>query len=418
MAGDALHGSTAPAVRLAIVVPTRNRADLAIRAVESVLAQRTPAIEIVVSDNSSDPVERDRLAAGLPAGVAILTPPGDLAMTDHWNWALDRAEELLRPTHVTFLTDRMVYKRGVLAPLVRQVALRPESLLVFNHDGVLDDRRPVHVDLEPCSWRVSTISSQLFLDEVATGRAWQWITPRMLNSVAPVALLHTLRQSFGTVFGSVAPDFSFGFRVAATIDQFHAWDAPLLVHYALPRSNGHSQQTGASSADGEDFKRRLNEFRNATPFPDVHTLSTAMFHEYAVVGKECGSPKFRPLHPDVVARAIRRDAKLLVSDDTRRAVLDAIGDTGVTRSSPISIVGRIWRAIPYRSTLYGRRALARVPTGRLPSIVRERAALVPYLGFESTDAALEVAIRTNRVRPRTPLPRAAVGSNGAPAYLA
>ena len=48
---------TAPKVSLAIIVPTADRAGLAIKACESILAQPDWAQHILVSNNSTDPAE-------------------------------------------------------------------------------------------------------------------------------------------------------------------------------------------------------------------------------------------------------------------------------------------------------------------------------------------------------------------------
>lgn len=385
-------------IRLAVVVPTRNRADLAIRAVASVLAQKTPEIEILVSDNSTSPADRAHLRSALsPSAVPILSPPTDLAMTDHWNWAIDQAQERIDPTHITFLTDRMVFKRDVLPLLLRCVAERPASVVSYNHDGIADASRPVYVDLEPASWRLHRVTSQWLLDAVANGQPWQWMTPRMLNSVTPTALLDSLRSLTGNVFGSVAPDFYFGYRIAALVDEFFTFDASLLVHYALSLSNGYSQQTGTSSPDAEDFKRRLVGHRKESPYPTIHTISNAIFHEYGVVARETCSPKFRPLSPTVVARRLRNDVDaMLMSADDRREVLKILPQEashgGGTAPPSLFSPARIRRAAKGRYIHIARRATRPIPAEWLPDAILKRPRLLPYLSFRSTNAALEAAI--------------------------
>ncbi len=47
---------------LLVVIPTRNRAELAINAINSVLSQENCELELIVSDNSTDDAEVSRLA--------------------------------------------------------------------------------------------------------------------------------------------------------------------------------------------------------------------------------------------------------------------------------------------------------------------------------------------------------------------
>src|SRR5664280_1764504 len=80
--------------RLAVVIPTRNRSDLAIRAIESVIPQLPDGSLILVSDNSTQEQHKNRLQAyveGLArADVRYLRPPQDLAMPAHWEWAFSQ----------------------------------------------------------------------------------------------------------------------------------------------------------------------------------------------------------------------------------------------------------------------------------------------------------------------------------------
>jgi len=66
-----------------ILVPTRNRAELATRAVASCAGAR-----VLVSDNSTDDDERARLAAFCAgATVEVVRPPREMQMGEHWEWA-------------------------------------------------------------------------------------------------------------------------------------------------------------------------------------------------------------------------------------------------------------------------------------------------------------------------------------------
>jgi glycosyltransferase involved in cell wall biosynthesis len=103
-------------VRLAVVIPTRNRAELAINALRSVLAESSPAVHVVVSDNSTALEEAEKLSrfcTELGADqVRYIRPPHPQGMSDHWQWALEQARGQSESTHFTYLTDRMVFRPG------------------------------------------------------------------------------------------------------------------------------------------------------------------------------------------------------------------------------------------------------------------------------------------------------------------
>lgn len=107
---------------LCIVVPTRNRADLAANAISSILASRRPDVSVIVSDNSSDERQKQELSAFCvsrrEANLAYLTPPEPMSMTRHWDWAVTRAMTQKEASHISILTDRMCFLPGGLAGVV------------------------------------------------------------------------------------------------------------------------------------------------------------------------------------------------------------------------------------------------------------------------------------------------------------
>src|SRR6266542_3882086 len=116
--------------RVAVVIPTRNRADLVPAALGSVVSRPPKGVEVVVSDNSTDPdqCERTRNACDqyAPELVRYVRPPEPLDMGTHWQWALDSALSCGDASHVLYLTDRMVFRPAALADVVRLVEKHPD----------------------------------------------------------------------------------------------------------------------------------------------------------------------------------------------------------------------------------------------------------------------------------------------------
>src|SRR5688500_12603724 len=116
---------------LAIVIPTANRAELAIAACESLVQQTGCEFHVFVSDNSTDAQQVQRLADACAAfdrsRVTYLRPPEPLRMATHWDWALHQALERSAATHFCIHYDRKVTKPDHLRLLYEVVASFPDD---------------------------------------------------------------------------------------------------------------------------------------------------------------------------------------------------------------------------------------------------------------------------------------------------
>ena len=272
--------------RILVVVPTRNRARLAQAAIASVLRQGVATL-ILVSDNSTNPAESEELerhCAGLhSAAVTYVRPEQPLAMTPHWEWALNRGLKLGGFTHVLFLTDRMVFKAHALVEIARVAALHPASVISYNYDRVDDDRQPVVLDQRDWTGRLFEIPSTQLL-RLSAGAILPPCIPRPLNAVVPVEVLAAVRRRFGSVFTSFAPDYALAYRMLTVLDSILYYDVPALVHYAQGRSNGTTYSKGIASRDQVDFMANLGGAMHnaAAPVAAFHTATNPIFHEYGI----------------------------------------------------------------------------------------------------------------------------------------
>jgi len=96
------------ALRIAAVIPTRDRAALTVRAVESALAQTRPPDEVIVIDDGSLDDTRDRMAAfgdavrcisRAPGGASSARNRGVLEASAGWIAFLD-SDDVWRPQHL------------------------------------------------------------------------------------------------------------------------------------------------------------------------------------------------------------------------------------------------------------------------------------------------------------------------------
>lgn len=292
-----------------VVVPTRNRADLAMRAARSVAGAR-----LLISDNSTDEGERARLAAWCAErGIEVVRPPRPLAMGDHWEWACEQASARAPDEHLTLMTDRMVWKRGALAKLLRVCAAEPARVVTFLHDAVFDDVSPIRVHLVPWTGEVVEIATREQCELFVHGRR-HLSTPRLLNCAVPAAVVRAVRARFGTLCTGQSPDYAFAFRVMALEPSvLHIVEA-LQVANGMARSNGLAYARGVFTKEALDFKSYIPAGQEvwASPVPGLMTPLNGITHEYMLVRQR--APELPEIDLDAVLAALAREARALAPD--------------------------------------------------------------------------------------------------------
>jgi hypothetical protein len=339
--------------RLVLLIPTRNRAHLAAMAIASAQSGGMQGVNVVVSDNSTIAEERYALERTCDeAGVALIAPPEPVPMRTHWAWALERAMELHDPSHVSVLTDRMLFKEGWLVRLWEIARVRPGRVLSYNHDEIIDEAEPVTLIHSAGSGQLVTLDSRALLELSAKAHVHPAI-PRLLNAIVPVEVVDEVRARFGSVFASVSPDFSFGYRCLDVVDSIDFLDYSPLVHHASASSNGRSYARGIATETAADFVRELGlapeDRHHATPVPELQTVLNACLHEYCLVRAESISGKFPPLDMAAYLASSARQIRAMEDPQTRERMLAIARGRGLT---PLMMVRARARALltPYART--------------------------------------------------------------------
>ncbi len=382
-------------VRLALVIPTRHRADLCLLAVDSVRRQSAPCVRLVVSENSGADENRSSLSSRLPSDVELLIPDDELSMSAHWEWALQETELRLRPTHIAFLTDRMVFRNDCLMKLVHLVERHPCEIISYGQNWVDDyDESAVRIGGYRGDGRLYAMDSRSILGDTASGRHEQgyWLLPKMLNSVTPVDVFSEMRKETGHVFASVAPDLYFAYRVLAMRDQFLCVNESFIVDHTRRRSTGLSFVTGSASRDGDDFRAFTPVSRWETPFPTVTTIGNAVFHEYGVVRKLAPPGRFPPVDAVALRSILLRDAGALVDVSVANEIRLRLGASAELPPRSQHRLGRMSRQA-LSLLRHPRRVLGwRVTYWHLPGgLLRQLYRLLPGGTFASSSDALSVA---------------------------
>ncbi|HEX2086573.1 MAG TPA: glycosyltransferase [Solirubrobacteraceae bacterium] len=320
-------------MRLAIGIPTRNRRDLAMAAVESVVSSARREVAVVVSDNSTDDhdLEPLRELCARHDGVSYVRPPEPLAMPDHWEWLWHRIREAADPTHVAYLTDRMVFTPGALPDLLAIVERHPDRVLSYREDRIDDLTTPVQLVQSQWTGQLLELDPRRLIELSSRGDYGDHL-PRMLNSIAPVEVVDAVEERFGDVFRTVSPDYGFAFRSLTVSGPILYLDRGCLIHYGMLRSAGISYLRARPNDAARDFERRLTSERfGATPEPRLETIGNAIYQEYCLAREQAGPEWFPPVDLESYLAVNAISATRMEDPEWRRRTEALLRERGWTR---------------------------------------------------------------------------------------
>lgn len=288
---------------VAIVIPTRNRAPLAIAAIRSLLSIDHPRLAcILVSNNSSEPRHARALADFCEASddprLIHIAPPRALAMADHWDWATQQALEHSDASHFALHYDRRISLPDLR--LVLDLTARwPDRPITYLLDIVYPALGRFFVRQMPWSGGLFEITTRRAVELASQGLLtdlWQAF-PVLVNCFTPRAVIERVRDRFGSVCASTSPESCFGFRFAAVAESYLHFDRALGVHYGYAHSNGMGYMRGDASGTFGDFLTLHGDrpWLAAAPIPGLTLGQNSFYHEYALVQREAGIERFPPI---------------------------------------------------------------------------------------------------------------------------
>lgn len=244
-----------------VVIPTRNRPDLLISAVQSVLNQSYSNYEIIISDNSDEPAKTQRTLDIIPGWksddrLRYVKPESYMNMSDHWEFATRHA----KGEYVAILTDRHVMRPSALMLIKSTIENfdtndQPELISWNVRSGYSADTRYQSTAL--FSGKKSLISSAKILSDYVEFSAWNsdsmfvnWL-PRGLNSIYRRNLADKIRLVHGRVFFPMTPDYTSAFLFLIYSPMILCLDLPFYMSHGN-RSNGqHCATFGSASFTNE-----------------------------------------------------------------------------------------------------------------------------------------------------------------------
>ena len=400
-----------------IVIPTRNRASLAQTAAKSVLAEKSLDLSVIISDNST---EEDQSAALRhfcdtceDARLHYVRPPAEMSMTDHWDWVMvEILSRFPNASHVTYLTDRTVFKPGGLRDILEVAAKYPDSVISHTTDVVDDETLPARVIQEPWTGKVFLLNSQFILWQNSRCE-FRYYMPRMLNCMVPRTVMEALKDRFGGYFASIAPDHNFCYRLLYLADSIIYYDKAIHINYARNRSNGMSQQRGVPNKDNRDFNASMPNGKlllDLAPIPEITGTGNVNIYEYRFVQIETGSPKLPAIDMPKYLDRMAYEMRFLKNPEARAACERLLREHGWHPAErPSNSITGLEQCDDSSRLPVGARAIGRAliekainlvpPPGLVPAFKLLPASLgAGRWWFWQSDRALEWALRLDRPR--------------------
>ena len=371
---------------IAVVIPTRNRPEIAIRAVRSLLDQDC-AIDIFLSDNSTSP-DRLRTFAGTEPRVHYLRPSRELPMAEHWDWALQQAMASSDASHFTVHYDRKYSKPDHWGGAAAIAAQWPDRLITYPIDMIVDEPPPLRLWQASWTGRTFVVETAWVAALAAAGRVQEagHTIPVLSNCLVPRHVLESIIDRFGDLCVSIGCDSCFSVRFLALYDDYLHYDRALAVTFAAHRSAGLGFLSGGGRDFG-DFRRMWGDrpWLDASPVPGVNLGQNMYFHEYELVRRKTGD-RLPPLDLQGCLNHLG-EALLWVRDGKRREVLyKTLEDHGWTGKPP-PVLRR-----PLMDRLRDRMTAFRI--GRFGFVPRD----ISGSPFPDDDVALRYALKYPRPR--------------------
>lgn len=243
--------------RFTIVIPTRNRPSELSLTTAGLSQMRHSDFSVVISDNSDNGIAEDNRRTveknldGL--NFKYIRPASPMNMVDHWNFAVSSSEG----DYIGIVTDRFTLIPSTLDIIEKVIEQTGAQCISYLHGTISPHRDVPAVELvNPIS--ASIIHSREMLDSFALS-IFNKRNPRFLNSFCSRGVISNITNTFGNIFGGIAPDYSFNFRFLSLHDLYVNIDAPLLLDHSPNSSNGMAISSNRDNNAARDFLKRMRD---------------------------------------------------------------------------------------------------------------------------------------------------------------
>lgn len=232
-----------------VIIPTRERADVLVHCLRTVVAQDYENLEIIVSDNHSNDNTRDVVESFSDKRIRYINTGRRLSMSSNWEYALSFVAE----GYVGFLGDDDGLLPGSIKRLSEIIAeYRPDAInspyVDYNWpDNGTDDAGKI---LVPTRATTKYYSSARYIRDLLSGYLSYVDGPLIYNgSFSKVETINAARDRNGIFFKAQSPDVYSAIALSCVTPQFLRAKEPVAIAGRSRHSNGSSAMSKGAPAD-------------------------------------------------------------------------------------------------------------------------------------------------------------------------
>jgi hypothetical protein len=219
-------------VLFSVVIPSRNRADLARRCVRSVLESGHRDMQVVVLENSDRPELRP---GDFNEDPRVTVLPADKPLAMHANW--ERGLDVVAGDYVAYLSDKDIVLARAFEGLAAALESMPDcDILAYRKPSYLEAERVVHHYIP--TGRITEHSTRRFLEHWYAAPRHYHEMPSIYGSLVRRSLIKKALQECPRFFVGNAPDVASAAVLCSYADFWRLWDYQVTVGHYGTWSNG------------------------------------------------------------------------------------------------------------------------------------------------------------------------------------
>lgn len=298
-----------------IIIPTRNRQNTLVSAVISILNQTFLNYELIVSDNSDNPVETIKALASISDWQAnpkcrYIRPSRYMVMPDHWEFATSHATG----EYVAILTDRFVMRPSALEVLATRIKANPTGdpdIVVWPVQSGFSEQTGIEYTAE-FTGESSLLASRDILFDFAKFSTWRdgnfyfSKLPRGMNSLYKRSLALNIVEKNGRMFPPLSPDYSSAFLFLTYASEILYIDLPLYLSHGNKSTGQNSLIYGIHMLDAD-----VDPFKDC-PIP-LDTVFNSVVRDFIFI-KGMVSPELQEINIDMAGYFLSNYRELIVKE--------------------------------------------------------------------------------------------------------
>lgn len=247
-------------IKFNVIIPTRERADVLVHCLRTVVAQDYKNLKIIVSDNFSQDHTKDVVDSFADDRIQYINTGSRLSMSHNWEFALSHVTD----GWVMFLGDDdglYPWALRTLDTLIRahDVEAVSSTFGLFQWPGHFPDCTQGRLII-PLSNSASVKHSRKELDRVFSGKSIYQNLPWLYHGgAASLTLINRARDQNGRFFCSQVPDLYSAVALSSITDKYLFVDAPIAIAGASKHSTGAAQGRSFSGKEEQPILRFKSE---------------------------------------------------------------------------------------------------------------------------------------------------------------